>query len=138
VGCIFLPIKSGTCFFILWVGFGISDDYQPILSSFVDFIQDSIGDELEQIGLLKFPFFEKSVVTEPNGNLKSATGVYHSFGGIVARTDNKCGHVNCKGLARWNQDNSININFWTVHQQFRNYYGGATHPLLDLGLKVNS
>jgi hypothetical protein len=28
-------------------GFGIADDYQPFLSSFVDFIQDSIGDELE-------------------------------------------------------------------------------------------
>jgi hypothetical protein len=51
-----------------WVddGFGIVDDYESVLPSFVNLIQESIGAELQQMGLLKLPFLDKSVVTEAN------------------------------------------------------------------------
>jgi hypothetical protein len=91
---------------------------------------------LEQIGLLKLPFLEHSVLSEPNGNLKAASGSFNAFGGIVARTNNTCGHVNSKNLSRWNQDRTLNLQFWSSHQEFRTYNYGATHPILDLGLKA--
>jgi hypothetical protein len=75
-------------------------------------------------------------VTEANGSLKCGTGVCHAFGGIVARTDNRCGHVNCKNFPRWNQDRTINLDFWNTHEQFRTYHYGSNHTILDLGLRA--
>ncbi len=116
-------------------GFGLDEEYDPNVPSFVDFIQDCIGAQLVHIGLMKLTFLEQSSVSEANGNLKAASGNFHAFGGTLAWTDNTCGHVTSKNLSRWNQDRSLNLHFWSSHQQFRTYYYGSTHTILDLGLR---
>ncbi len=50
----------------------------------MDSLLQLIGQELEQIVILKLPYFKNSTVTEVNGNLKAAYSVFHAFGGIVA------------------------------------------------------